>query len=96
MQPTHHHYFCKKAFRLSRISRQRRVFLTDFTAFFSDFGGDESRYSFHSDLTDRSTVVEIGGYTGVDIMAMKEGMVTFVWLYLNRYSMKRPGTTWNT
>ena len=74
MQPTHHHhyYFCKKAFRLSRISRQRTVFLTDFTAFFSDFGGDESRYSFHSYLTDRSTVVETGGYTGVDITAMKE------------------------
>jgi FkbM family methyltransferase len=60
----------KKTFGCPSVA-SAQSFSRNITAFFSDFGGDESRYSFHSYLTDRSTVVEIGGYTGVDIKAMK-------------------------
>lgn len=56
---------CPSVFRGSRISG-------NVTEFYSIFGGNEKRYSYHSYLSDQSTVVEIGGFTGVDINAMRD------------------------
>jgi len=42
------------------------------TEFYADFGGNEKRYSYHSYLSGQSTVIEIGGFTGVDINAMRD------------------------
>lgn len=45
--------------------------LQNLTEFFEVFGGDERRYSYHSYLNRHSIVVEVGGYTGVDIAALR-------------------------
>ena len=48
-----------------------KSFSRNFTEFFVDFGGDARRHSFHDYLNSGSLVVEIGGYTGVDIKALR-------------------------
>ena len=47
-----------------------RTFTADYETFFGEFGGDKTRYGFHPYLTSKSLVIEVGGYTGVDILAM--------------------------
>mmetsp|Transcript_12368 Transcript_12368/g.53188 ORF Transcript_12368/g.53188 Transcript_12368/m.53188 type:complete len:285 (+) Transcript_12368:115-969(+) len=49
-----------------------RAFSQNQTEFYVDFGGNDKRYSYHSYLNATSTVMEIGGYTGVDITALRE------------------------
>ena len=57
--------------------RRGRSFSQNQTEFYSDFGGNANRYAYHSYLDEKSTVIEIGGYTGVDIMALRELWGTF-------------------
>ena len=53
------------------VSRGSR-FSADYDDFFKKFGGDTARYSYHTYLTQNSLVVEVGGYTGVDIKKMRQ------------------------
>ena len=46
--------------------------MVNHSEFFGPFGGDATRYSYHSYLNPRSLVLEVGGYTGVDITAMQK------------------------
>lgn len=59
------HKMCPSVLRGSRFS-------ADYSEFFGDFGGDKTRYSFHNYLSQNSYVIEVGGYTGVDIKEMNE------------------------
>ena len=52
------------------VSRSSR-FSANHTEFFKAFGGDKTRYSLQSYLTKSSIVMEVGGYTGVDIIEMQ-------------------------
>ena len=52
------------------IARSKN-FTQNVTEWFSVFGGDAKRHAHHHYLDDKSTVVEIGGYTGVDIKALR-------------------------
>lgn len=56
---------CPSVLRGSRLS-------ADYDDFFKKFGGDRTRYSYHTYLTQNSLVVEVGGYTGVDIKKMRQ------------------------
>jgi FkbM family methyltransferase len=56
---------CPSVLRGSRFS-------ADYTTFFDAFGGDKTRYSFHTYLSQNSSVIEVGGYTGVDIKKMRQ------------------------
>ena len=47
-------------------------FSANHSEFYGEFGGDETRYSFHTYLSPNSFVVEVGGHTGVDIKKMTE------------------------
>ena len=59
------HKMCPSVLQGSRFS-------ANYTAFFDTFGGDKTRYSFHSYLIQNSLVIEVGGYTGVDIKKMRQ------------------------
>ena len=56
---------CPSVLRGSRFS-------ANYTTFFEAFGGDKTRYSLHTYLSQNSLVIEVGGYTGVDIKKMRE------------------------
>ena len=59
------HKMCPSVLRGSRFSANH-------SEFFGEFGGDKTRYSFHTYLSPNSLVIEVGGYTGVDIKKMTE------------------------
>ena len=56
--------------RLCPSISRGRTFTADYETFFGEFGGDQTRYGLHPYLTSKSLVIEVGGYTGVDILAM--------------------------